>query len=97
METYDPTEDIEKFRDYRLPWVRVECPEMQFHSASVPSHPLEGQRVRALAFDATRKLVLLHIVEGGFPLAVCTGDSPKSGFGDVDSYYENIWFFDSEA
>jgi hypothetical protein len=50
--------------------------------------------VRPLAFNATDKLVLLHNLDCGMPLAVYRGDSPEGPYGEDIGGFENIWHFD---
>ena len=95
METYDPTDDIMNFRDYPLPWDRVESTDRVFHGSGSSKHALEGEIVRPIAYNATERLVLLYT--GGYPLVVCRSDSPNGGYGEIVCWYENISHFDSDA
>ena len=91
MEIYDPTDDILRFRDFRPPWVYVDCPERLFQES----------RVQPIAFNQTEHLVLLHILDDQAPwmiLSVFRSDSADGPYGELVYSCENIWHFvDSNA
>ncbi len=95
METYDPTDDILNFRDFRSPWVRVESADRVLRGGTT-KHVLDGEIVRPLAYNATQNLVLLYMPNSGWPLVVCRSESPDKGYGELLHYYENIWAFSGD-
>jgi len=82
-------DEIQRFRDFRGPWCRVECSERSF----------DGQRVQPIAFNRRDRLVLVHMLDdsAGYALNVFRCESPEGEFGELVTSYENIGHFDANA
>ena len=88
MEIYDPTDDILRFRDFKTPWVRVDCVEQEVAG-------VEGLKIRPIAFNARDQLVLFHNVGPSVDcaLSMYSSASPEGPRGKEIAGYENIWHF----
>jgi hypothetical protein len=87
MDAYESVDDeISRFRDFRPPWVYIDCPERLF----------EGYRVKPVAFNQAESRVLLHALDDHAPWMVLSefrSDSPDGPYGECVCSYENIGHF----